>query len=1034
MLRHILIDNFLENSAERFPDQEALICGEKRLTYSQIDLMTNSLANALLEEGVKRGDRVAIFMDNSVEAVISIFASLKASAAFVVINHSTKTARLEHILNNCKARILLADESKINTLRNIKCPHLVSIILSGLNNNELSSISFNEIVKNEQDKRIKSKCIDVDLASIIYTSGSTGNPKGVMLSHLNVVSAAHSITTYLQSNEKDIIINMLPLSFDYGLYQILLSFKVGGKIILEKPSCFPYQLFDTMHKERVTGLPGLPAIFSMLFMLKSKFNLNTLRYITNTAMALPASHIRKLKKLFPQAKIYSMYGLTECKRVSFLPPDEIEKRPDSVGKAMPNEEVYIVNDNGEKLGPGEIGELVVRGSNVMLGYWEMPEETSRCLRPGRYPGERVLYTGDLFKMDREGYLYFIGRKDEIIKCRGEKVSPKEIENVLYNLSSVREAAVVGIPDEIWGHSIKAYVVVDNNIEITEEKILNHCSQHLENVKIPKYIELRASLPKIPSGKVDKNQLMMTNINDFIFEKAQKMPDKIAVVQNNRRITYKELNEGIVKLASFLVKKGVKRGDRVAILCDNSPEYIVSYFGSQRAGAISVDINSQYSSNEITKLFDNCHPRVLIVDIKFIKPAVLSLQYISSVMDIIIIESCPLATRKTPKNKDSIPCDIAYTSLNNIISMECNDTNIPQVSGADIASIIYTSGTTGEPKGVMLSHENFVANAKSIIQYLKLGVDDKVMVILPFYYSYGKSLLNTHVMMGGTLVLENSFMYPNVILDKMVEEEVTGFAGVPSTFAILLNRSNIRNYVFRKLRYVTQAGGPMSPKHAMELVDILKDTKIFIMYGQTEATARLTYLAPRDLFRKIGSIGKPIPGVEIEIVKNNGEIAETEEEGEIVARGKNIMVGYWNNPEDTERVLKGNKLYTGDIARMDDEGFLYIVGRRSDMIKSGAHRISPKEIEETILEMQEVHEVVAVGIEDEVLGETIKAIVVLKDGLNLDVRQVIKYCRRKLAQFKIPREVVFVDDLPKTHSGKVRRHMCKELASWTSAAN
>jgi acyl-coenzyme A synthetase/AMP-(fatty) acid ligase len=271
------------------------------------------------------------------------------------------------------------------------------------------------------------------------------------------------------------------------------------------------------------------------------------------------------------------------------------------------------------------------------------------------------------------------------------------------------------------------------------------------------------------------------------------------------------------------------------------------------------------------------------------------------------------------------------------------------------------------------------------------------------------------------------MYPNVVLDKMAEEEVTGFAGVPSTFAILLNRSNIRNYFFPKLRYVTQAGGPMSPRHAEELSSVLPDANIFIMYGQTEATARLTFLYPEDLLKKPGSVGKPIPGVHLELVKENGISARVGEEGEIVVKGKNLMAGYWKSPEETRKVLKGNKLYTGDIAKMDDEGYLYMIGRSNDMIKSGAHRISPKEIEEVILEVPEVHEATVFGVEDEILGESVRAVVVLKDGFKEDAKKIQRYCQTKLAPFKIPKEIVFAKELPKTSSGKVMRRLCKQLS-------
>jgi long-chain acyl-CoA synthetase len=264
---------------------------------------------------------------------------------------------------------------------------------------------------------------------------------------------------------------------------------------------------------------------------------------------------------------------------------------------------------------------------------------------------------------------------------------------------------------------------------------------------------------------------------------------------------------------------------------------------------------------------------------------------------------------------------------------------------------------------------------------------------------------------------------------MIQEEVTGFAGVPSTFAIMLNRSNVRNKRFPKLRYLTQAGGPMPPHHARELSRILPETAIYIMYGQTEATARLTYLPPQDLSAKPGSIGKPIPGVEIELITENGAPAHVGEEGEIVAQGKNIMAGYWDNPEETNKVLRNGKLYTGDMATRDCDGYLYLVGRRSDMIKSGAHRISPKEIEEVISELSEVHEVSVVGAYDEILGETVRAVIVLKDGHKPDEKKIQRHCQAKLASFKIPKEVVYVNELPKTSSGKVQRFLLRNLGSF-----
>jgi amino acid adenylation domain-containing protein len=508
MFRYTLVNDFLEYSAKIFPEKDALIHQGKRLTYLEIDSMANKLANALLEKGIKKGDRVVIFMDNSIEAVISIFASLKSGAAFIVVNHTTKAQKIEYIINNSGAVVLLTQNSRVNVIERIECPHLKSIIMTGSHNSGLSCISYEDIINTYDDTTVISKCIDIDLAAIIYTSGSTGNPKGVMLTHLNIVSAAHSITSYLKNNANDVIINVHPLSFDYGLYQVLMGFKSGGTVVLEKSFTYPYPIVDTMVRERVTGLPGVPTIFAILFQLENidKYDFSSLRYITNTAATLPVSLIKKIRKMFPDVKLYSMYGLTECKRVSFLPPAEIERRPTSVGKGIPNQEVYIVNERGEKVGPGEVGELVIRGANVMLGYWDMPEETARCLKPGRYPGERILFTGDLFRMDEDGYLYFVARKDDIIKSRGEKVSPKEIENVIYNLEGILEVAVVGVPDEILGQAIKVYVTIEKDAKLTEKDILRYCSKHLESFMVPKYVEIMQSLPKTVSGKIYKREL------------------------------------------------------------------------------------------------------------------------------------------------------------------------------------------------------------------------------------------------------------------------------------------------------------------------------------------------------------------------------------------------------------------------------------------------------------------------------------------------------------------------------------------------
>jgi len=513
------VEQFLEQSAELTPDKTALICGSHRLTYGELDMRANQFAHVLLEQGLSRWDRVVIFAPNSVETAMAVFAILKAGGVFVVINPTTKAEKLAYILNNCRATVLVTVDGLVSTVLDAlgATPYLQVVVVAGRLSAKLPAapgpqrwISLEQASQNQPNRTCTNKNIDVDLAALIYTSGSTGGPKGVMMTHLNIVSAATSITTYLENRPDDIILNVLPLAFDYGLYQLLMAFKTGGTLVLEKSLTYPHATLDLLVRERITGFPIVPTICSILLQMDlSAYTFPDLRYITNTAASLPVEHIRRLRQAFPRVSIYSMYGLTECKRVSYLPPDQIDIRPASVGRGMPNEEVYIVDEQNRRVPAGVVGELVVRGSNVMKGYWELPEATDHVLRPGPFPGEKVLHTGDLFRADDEGYLYFVGRRDDIIKTRGEKVSPREVENVLCSHTKVAEAAVIGVPDPVLGNSIRAFVTLKQGLEASEPELLAFCADHLEDFMVPKAITLLKTLPKSPNGKIDKRELAST---------------------------------------------------------------------------------------------------------------------------------------------------------------------------------------------------------------------------------------------------------------------------------------------------------------------------------------------------------------------------------------------------------------------------------------------------------------------------------------------------------------------------------------------
>lgn len=510
------LESFLEHSARQWPAKTALVCGNQRLSYATLEASANRLAHALVAEGIQRGDRVAIHLDTGVENVLAIFAVLKAGAVFMPVNPTTKPEKLTYLLNHSRASSVILSPRKLASLEShwALMPHLRTVIVAGGDGTLAADmgkrcVSLDELMGSQPDGDTPplKRAIDLDLAALIYTSGSSGNPKGVMLSHRNIVAAITSIATYLEHTPDDVILSVLPLSYGYGLCQVFTALKTGGTVVLEKSLAYPHAVLQKLVGERATGFPMVPTISAMLLQLDlAKYDLSCLRYITNAGAAWPTEHIRQFRQRLPHVRLYAMYGQTECLRASYLPPEEIDRRPTSAGRGIPNEEVYVVDENGQPVSPGVVGELVIRGSHVMQGYWELPEATDRVLRPGLLPGERVLYTGDLFCRDDEGYLYFVDRKDDVIKSRGEKVSPREVENVLYSHPAIAEAAVIGVADAMLGQSIKAFVTFKVGQQVTERDVLRHCASHLEDFMVPQSVEIRESLPKTTSGKINKREL------------------------------------------------------------------------------------------------------------------------------------------------------------------------------------------------------------------------------------------------------------------------------------------------------------------------------------------------------------------------------------------------------------------------------------------------------------------------------------------------------------------------------------------------
>jgi amino acid adenylation domain-containing protein len=513
-----LIHDFLTLSAERFADKAFIIQDSKTWSFQEIDHLSTTLGHHLISIGIQPQDKVAILLDNSVEVVISLFAVSKAAATFTIINSTVKANKLSYILQNSDTKVLITHINKGRGICQVydrleRKPDIIWVSSKDEIPSQLEqlgrSYKWQDFMhKINSQTNYLPRSIDQDLAALIYTSGSTGQPKGVMQPHNRMIGVAKSIIEYLENDSNDVILNALSLAFGYGLYQVLMAAMFGGSVVLEKGFVFLHNTMQKISTYNVTGFPSVPTMLAMMLKLEklSEYDFSSLRYLTNAGAALPTHHAKTLRKLIPHVDIYPMYGLTECVRVCYLSPRHVDKRPDSVGFEIPNCRCRVMTQDGTEAKPGQIGELVVTGSNVMPGYYKDPELTEKVFRPAPVPGQTHLYTGDLFRRDKDGYLYFVSRKDDMMKTHGERVSPLEVENLLLQISGIAEVAVIGIPDEIFGMAIKAFVVLTPESDLSEQKIRKNCSETMENYMIPKYIEILKDLPRTPNGKVDKKVL------------------------------------------------------------------------------------------------------------------------------------------------------------------------------------------------------------------------------------------------------------------------------------------------------------------------------------------------------------------------------------------------------------------------------------------------------------------------------------------------------------------------------------------------
>jgi acyl-CoA ligase (AMP-forming) (exosortase A-associated) len=517
-----LLQELISHSSEKSPESLALTYGKKNLSYGELEQSVSRFASGLISLGLGRGERVAIYLDKCFETVIASFGAPAAGGVFVPLNPLLKAEQVGYILRDCNVRVLITSPERLALLQDIlpACHDLRHVVVIDTAQALPASGAINYSLWSDlmdQPPAQGHRVIDTDVVGILYTSGSTGKPKGVVLSHRNMVAGAKSVASYLENSAEDTLLAALPLSFDAGFSQLTTAFHVGARVVLLN-YLLPRDVVKAIEREKVTGLTAVPPLYIQLTQLTWPETITEhLRYFANTGGRMPRETLMALRKHLPKSKPFLMYGLTEAFRSTYLPPAEVDKRPDSIGKAIPNAEILVLREDGSPCAPNEPGELVHRGALVGMGYWNDIEKTAERYRPlpvhapGREAGlvlpEIAVFSGDTVRMDEEGFLYFIGRRDEMMKTSGYRVSPTEVEEILYATRMVGECVAFGVDDDRLGQAIQVIATAPADGELDTAALLLECRTRMPAYMLPAGIEVRSGpLPRNPNGKIDRKTL------------------------------------------------------------------------------------------------------------------------------------------------------------------------------------------------------------------------------------------------------------------------------------------------------------------------------------------------------------------------------------------------------------------------------------------------------------------------------------------------------------------------------------------------
>src|SRR6267143_5608829 len=510
------------------------------------------------------------------------------------------------------------------------------------------------------------------------------------------------------------------------------------------------------------------------------------------------------------------------------------------------------------------------------------------------------------------------------------------------------------------------------------------------------------------------------LSDWVLAHAEQNPDAPAIDSPEARLSYGDLAERMRVLSAHLASSGLRAGERVLIALPNLPATVIAGLAVHALGACAVEINRDWGADAFRALLGQIRPRhafVLGRDARIWGEAARS-----QPLRFWVVHPSELSAAMRQALGEAPATWLGEDGVVDPAQAPAPSpsTAMPERHPESPALILYTSGTLGNPRGVIQTFRNIDANTRSIVQYLGLTAQDRGMLVLPLSYCYGRSVLQTHLFAGGSIFLDNRFMYPRVVLEALATEGCTGFAGVPMTFEIIRSQVDLSSLSWPRLRYLTQAGGAMAPDRLRWVRRAFHPARLFVMYGQSEATSRLSYLPPERAEDKEGSIGIPIPGVELKVVGSDGVELGPGEVGHLVARGDNVTLGYLDEPEETQSILRNGWLWTGDMAWRDAEGFFFHVGRSKEILKIGGHRVSPAEIEHALERHPDVAEAAVVGMKSDLAGEVAAAFVVRRAGGSVAEVELRRFCRELLPAYKVPATVTFVDALPRNPAGKLLR--------------